>query len=485
MIEGNDVMSGEGIYEMPAQRGGTTGKLKKKRNQWELQQKQRMSEMFLDENISYADCIRAAIDSDKQNHRMSRINHRLRCFKSDGIYQLNKAITSVFGAVSSKEETGMSADGTINMVDIQLADGTRCKAPYGDISLEALGEGSQITINYDDSTHELVVTGKCQQMYMSTIDDIIDETKKLLSNNSIYKAQALEITNVNDPKIINLDAMDNQLMVLSKDVEYALCPIIARLKDPKKCIDRGIPLKYGALLEGGYGTGKTLLAFKLARIAVQNNWIFIYLKDPTLLAEVLRMAKIIDRSGNGALVFLEDIDQVTRGSRDAAMQDILNTLDGGDTKDMNVISLFTTNHIEVIEPTFLRGKRIGTIISMGFLDEDTAKRFLEESFKIGNYEIVEDITEVCKLIAKSNIAPAFMAEIVEAIKARLVFDDRKEVTEQDIHYAIKSYLHQVELSKTKPIEDTPEKQIADNLKKILKIDETDARLQHIEEYIEN
>ena len=28
------------------------------------------------------------------------------------------------------------------------------------------------------------------------------------------------------------------------------------------------------------------------------------------------------------------------------MQDILNTLDGGDTKQMNVIALFTTNHLE-------------------------------------------------------------------------------------------------------------------------------------------
>ena len=58
------------------------------------------------------------------------------------------------------------------------------------------------------------------------------------------------------------------------------------------------------------------------------------------------------------------------------MQDILNTLDGGDTKQMNVISLFTTNHIELIEPTFLRGKRIGSIISLGFLDAKTAKKFV-------------------------------------------------------------------------------------------------------------
>ena len=464
-------------------KAGRTGALKQKKNQWEKQQKQRMAEMFLDEKISYADCIKASLDADKQNHRMSRINHHLRCFKSDGIYQLNKAITGVFGAVVSNEEHGPSVgDQTVNMVDIQLADGTRTKAPYGDIALDSLGEGSMISINYDESKHELLVTGKCQQMYMSIMDDIIEATKHFLATESIYKGQALEITDINDPQILDLSSIDQQLMVLSKSTKYALLPIEARLTEPQICIERGIPLKYGALLEGPYGTGKTLLAFKLAKEAIKNGWIFIYLKDPSLLAEALRMSKIIDRSGHGALIFVEDVDQVTRGDRDAALQDIVNTLDGGDTKDMNVISLFTTNHIELINPTFLRGKRIGTIISMGFLDAETALDFMKQSFQIGNYTIAEDLTEVCNLIAASDIAPAFMAEIVEAVKARLVFEKRNDVKAFDVDYAVKSYLHQVDLAKKKPTTDTPEVLLAKNLKNVV-VSELRADIQAMEERI--
>ena len=468
-------------------KAGRTGALKQKKNQWESQQKQRMAEMFMDPKISYADCIKASIDADKQNHRMSRINHHLRCFKSDGIYQLNKAITGVFGAVVSNEEHGPSVgDQTVNMVDIQLADGTRTKAPYGDIALDSLGEGSMISINYDDSKHELLVTGKCQQMYMTIMDDIIEATKHFLATESIYKGQALEITDINDPQSLDLSSIDQQLMVLSKSTKYALLPIEARLTEPQVCIERVIPLKYGALLEGPYGTGKTLLAFKLAKEAIENGWIFIYLKDPSLLAEALRMSKIIDRSGHGALIFVEDVDQVTRGDRDAALQDIVNTLDGGDTKDMNVISLFTTNHIELINPTFLRGKRIGTIISMGFLDAETAFDFMKQSFQIGNYTIAEDLTEVCNLIANSDIAPAFMAEIVEAVKARLVFEKRNDVKSFDVEYAVKSYLHQVDLAKKKPTTDTPEILLAKNLKTIVTEElrnHVDAALTAMEERI--
>lgn len=231
---------------------GRTGVLKQKKNQWEEQQKDLMSSMMADPKISYADCVKACIDADKQNHRMSRINHHFRCFKNDGIYQLNEAIKGVFGAVVSNEEHGPSVgDQTVNMVDVELADGTRTKAPFGDISLESLGEGSMISINYDDARHELLVTGKCQQMYMTIMDDIVEETKRRLANCSIYKNQAIEISDLNDPHIMNLSHIGDQLMVVSKKTEYSLRPIHARIRRPEECISKGISLKYGTLLSGG------------------------------------------------------------------------------------------------------------------------------------------------------------------------------------------------------------------------------------------
>ncbi len=204
-------------------------------------------------------------------------------------------------------------------------------------------------------------------------------------------------------------------------------------------------------------TGKTLLAFKKAKEAIENGWIFIYLKDPTLLSKVLRLAKVIDKNGKGVLIFVEDIDQVTRGSRNAALQDILNTLDGGDTKDMNVITIFTTNHLELIEPTFLRGKRIGSIISLGFLNKKTAKEFIETAFLKDNYVIeYEGLDPVLDLIAESDIAPAFMAEIVETIKSNLILTDENVVKPEYIRSSVLSYLRQVQLSRKKDTTETVE-----------------------------
>ena len=226
-------------------------------------------------------------------------------------------------------------------------------------------------------------------------------------------------------------------------------------------------MKFGCLLEGPYGTGKTLLAFKLAKEAIANNWIFIYLKDPTLLAETLRLSKVIDQSGNGVIVFVEDIDQVTKGKRDAAMQDILNTLDGGDTKNMNVICLFTTNHIELIEPTFLRGKRIGSVISMGALDKDTAKTFLQVSFPEPQYQLDSNLDEVCTHISELGIVPAFMAEIVEAIKTTLIFSRKTQVTSRDIESRVSLYARQMGLSRVKDVSETPAERLYSSLQECI------------------
>lgn len=464
--------------------GGKSSVLEQKVNQYEMAMKDKFVKIMSQPGIKYADALDYIDNELKQSKKMAKINYRIRCFRNDGIYQLNQAISQVFGTVVSKEQRNPSGESSVQTVDITLADGTRVKAPYGDISLEGLGEGSSININYDSSTHDLVITGKCQFRFSSLMDDIIEVTKHNLRTNSIYKGQALEISDINDPKILDLSGIDRQLMVLSRETEYALRPIYARIMNPTMCLEKGIPLKFGALLEGGYGTGKTLLAFKLAKKAVANNWMFIYLKDPKLLAEALRMSKIIDQSGHGVLIFVEDIDQVTRGNRDSAMQDILNTLDGGDTKDMNVITLFTTNHIELIEPTFLRGKRVGTIISMGPLDAETAEQFIRKSFEIGCYTILDDLTDVCKFIEASHIAPAFMAEIIEKVKSMMVLANQCEVKADDIKYSVQSYLRQVELSRTKDMSVTPEKKFVDSLLDILHLPKNEETMRRFIKMVE-
>lgn len=331
-----------------------------------------------------------------------------------------------------------------------------------------MGENACISIGYNNEKQMLYVSGSCQYRFQHLIDQIIDRTNQLLNTDSIYKNQAFEINaNINggQPILMDLSNIDKEIMILSEETEYALLPLKARILKAQDCIKNNIPLKFGCLLEGPYGTGKTLLAFKLAKEAIENNWSFVYLKSPQLLATTLRMSKTLDKNGNGIIVFVEDIDQVTRGERNDALQDILNTLDGGDTKHMNVISLFTTNHLELIEPTFLRGKRIGSIISMTYLNAQTAKKYID--FFCDGLTLEGDFEKIYDFIEQSKIAPAFMAEIIENVKSNLVMSG--ETTIKDTHFkvCIQSYLRQVELSKTKDTSMSKEKLLANSLNDVL------------------
>lgn len=449
-------------------------------SKYEQEQKEKFIQVMSDPRMRYSDALNFVENEIKQSKRMATFNYKILCFMNDGVYQLNRAIQEVFGIVSAaKNDNPSGGDDTVNTIEVVLADGRRVKVPYGDIDLADLGEGSVISISYNGNDHHLYIKGKCQFKFTTLIDDIIDRAKELLANDSIYKSQALEIADLNNPVVMDLSNIDREMMVLSEDTVLGLRPLQSRIKYPEKCAERGIPLKYGALFEGPYGTGKTLLAFKLIQEAIQNNWVSVYLKDPTLLAETIRLCKVIDGTGHGVVIFVEDIDQVTRGKRDAAMQDILNTLDGGDTKGMNVITLFTTNHLELIEPTFLRGKRIGKVISLGALDEATAKEFIEHSFQDG-YELQGDFVPVHKQIKESNIAPAFMAEIVESVKSDMIFmDDTKVVLPQYIKVAVESYLRQVGLAQKKDMSETPETKLAESLREVTGITSVEKKVDQL------
>lgn len=429
--------------------GTQTTALTKRVNQYEEKQKQKLVELG-QSTKPWRDILKYLANEIKLAGKMSNFNYEILCFRSDGCYHLNRAIEEIYGVSQGKgDDKPSGGEANLETLDIELADGTRLKVPYGKIALPEAGEGANIDINYDKSKNLLHVTGSCEFQWASMIDDIVERTKLLLNTESIYQSQAIELESDFEPKIINLSNIDNEFMVLSKETQQEMKPLDSRILHPEKCIAKGIPLKLGVLLEGPYGTGKTLFAFKIAKKAISNNWTFIYLKEPKLLATTLKLSKTLDKSGNGIIVFVEDIDQVTTGDRDKAMQDILNTLDGGDTKGMNVISMFTTNHITQINPTFLRGKRIGSIISMGPLTADTALQYMAHTFR-GQYDLkLEGMDIVCKRIEKCGIVPAFMAEICEKVKSNMVFEeDGTPIEAIHIDTSLTAYLRQVGLATT-------------------------------------
>lgn len=189
---------------------------------------------------------------------------------------------------------------------------------------------------------------------------------------------------------------------------------------------------------------------------------------------------MLSENGRGTVIFAEDIDQVL-SKRDNSTNEISLMMDGGESKNKNVITILTTNHIELIDPTFLRGKRIGSIVTLTFPDTKTAQAIIESVMVDENgMSILEDsCLEAAEMIEKLEIVPAFIMEILDRVKSHLLYEERNLVNCQDIINSINSYKEQMDIARLKKVGRSKEEQLSDALLNVLDIQGIKKDLEYI------
>ena len=195
----------------------------------------------------------------------------------------------------------------------------------------------------------------------------------------------------------------------------------------------------------------------------RNNWTFIYLKQTQHIAAALKIAELY----SPAVLFSEDIDQAVQGDRDEALNNILNTLDGIDTKDKPIITILTTNNEEKIHAGFLRAGRIDTVVFMGPPEASTASRFVK--LYAGNLAAPDvDLVKVGE--AFSGFVPAFIAEAVQKAKRAVIHRERSsniegKVTTEDFLLAAQALIKHRDMVNNRKTKSEPEV-IFESLKKL-------------------
>lgn len=407
----------------------------------------------------YDKAILEAADKIHAKNQVVSLDYIVKGFYKETLYALSLAVTEVMGDFFLSTKKGSSGDIAPRLISINLPNGEEVKVPLGKIPLIEYGSDCFIEAFYDEEENELNITSKIRQSGEGIIKQIVDATKRLVQEQSIYKGRALtldfnESGEIYDPEFLDLSSVNPDKILYSKKILDGLVPILARIKHKDACIEQNLDLKLGVLMEGPYGTGKTLTAFNIANIAVKHNWTFFYVKNCKYIAQTLKIAENYARNGDGVVIFTEDIDQILKGERGQTIQDVVNTLDGGENKNLPIISIFTTNHIEVIEPTFLRGKRIGSLISFEMLDQDTATQFIEKLVVDKNDKSLMVDGDISLAVeALCGIAPAFASEIIDKAKAFMIERGDGKITQEDIVISANSYKAQMEYAICKKIEE--------------------------------
>jgi len=241
--------------------------------------------------------------------------------------------------------------------------------------------------------------------YRTHIEAFFQVVDQELRTGSIYRGKA--ITGGGEPNFLDTDAIDPDKVVYSPDTMVQLdTNMWSLLRYTDNMRKNGITLKRAVLVEGPYGTGKTLAGMLTAKEAVANGWTFILARPgQDDLMEVLETAQLYAP----AVVWYEDIDTIGKGHSDMQISRLLDVLDGITNKGTEVLAGFTTNHAHKIQKGVLRPGRLDAVIHIGHLDADGFQKLVRTTIPKGQLGEV-DFDAVGK--AFDGLLPAFAKEAI-------------------------------------------------------------------------
>ncbi len=344
-------------------------------------------------------------------------------FPWDGAHALDQVLVNMFGWAPSVTKPGgfFRPPEPPALVAIEVAFGKVVNVPWGRFNIPTVDGYIECDTNRKDNLIRFQITAVVKRKDESTVKALFKNVRDYLATNSIYRGKAIKLRfrqdngdalQMPEPKFMNTDSINPSCLIYSHEVQRSietnLFTPIRRIRD---CIANNIPVKRGVMLGGPYGTGKTLAAFVDRKYAVEAGLTFIYVQRADELDDAISFAKLY---GNpAAVLFCEDIDRSLKGERTVKIDDILNTIDGIDSKSLNLITVLTSNHLEDINPAMLRPGRLDAIIEVLPPDAEAAERLIR--FYGGDaIDADTDLTEAGQRLA--GTIPAIIAEVVKRAK---------------------------------------------------------------------
>jgi hypothetical protein len=204
----------------------------------------------------------------------------------------------------------------------------------------------------------------------------------------------------------------------------------------------GRSTRYGMLLHGRPGTGKTLAARYLAQACKGYTVVLVNNAEPGLIRHSCMTARLLAPS----LVILEDVDLVAEERSSnlniAVMRELLDEMDGFGTEN-HCIFLLTTNRPEVLEPALAgRPGRIDQAVEFPLPDAECRQRL----FELYGQGLDLSWIELDRWVEQTDgVSPAFIKEVLR--KATLIAAERGERSEpmriqnKDFDQALQELVH--------------------------------------------
>jgi transitional endoplasmic reticulum ATPase len=397
-------------------------------------------------------------------------------FPWDGAHALKLALGEIYGWFNMEPTPNFFGKNPPTMISVEVAPGQTKPIPWGRFSVPNIpsAEGYLETgVTMHQQRQVFMLTASIRRKYEAEFKRIADKVREVLSTASLYRGKAFRLhfteensilggsTKAAEASFMRLSGKETEMLVLPRDVERQvatnLFTPIERMEDIRRF---GMPIKRGIGLAGRFGVGKTMIASACAERCVKNNMTFIMCNKASDFADALRFAT----QYQPAMVFAEDIDRVLSGSRTVSMDNILNTVDGIESKGSEIIVVLTTNSLETINEAMLRPGRLDAIIVIKSPDAEAVERLIRQ-YAQGRLEEGIDLTHTGEIL--QGQIPAVIAEAVQRAKlAQLklspvgVQPDDFRLSAAALEEAAMSMVEQVNMLSNRPVEETEKDRFA-------------------------
>lgn len=352
----------------------------------------------------------------------------------DSAVAVYRAMVKIYGLVSPQARQTFFGKVPPEFLSVRVGPGAKdfISVPTGRVVLPNVEAPVDIHLH----PKGVYIIGEVHKADRARILEIAVEARQLIKSDSVYKSKSITI-NVDEegqlqlteqPEFMDLSAVKESDLIHPRDVTKLIqSTVFTPLKHTDACRKNGIPLKRGILMSGPYGTGKTLTARVTAKVANDNGWTFMTLSRSQGLKAALELAKMYQP----CVIFAEDMDRAG-DRRNEKVNDLVNQLDGVDTKNAEIMVVLTTNFIDNIDPSLLRPGRFDAVIHLRNCDPETAERLVRlYSGKLMPEDA--DLKEASE--ALDDVPASSVRETVERAKLVMLSEDRKTLCGDDVYVA--------------------------------------------------
>jgi len=382
--------------------------------------------LVLPENMKIDDAISMLQRQKKYDEEVVVLTREVPCFPWDGALAMTNAMKHLFGWVNAEPIPTMFGELPPKIIQVEVGYARKQGVPWGQFSLPGVNGvvSTGYAMNGNPQMVQFKMTAKVRRLDSAAVTKLFDLTEQYVQESSIYRGQAIKIRFTNQdgepcdlpmPQFLDLSQVKTNELVYSKDIQASVETNLFTLLDhTEACRRAGIPLKRGILFEGPYGVGKSLAARCTAKKATDNGWTYLYCERADELDRMVKFA----HQYQPAVIFCEDIDRVVAGERSTRMDDVLNIIDGIESKGTEIVIVLTTNFVGRINKAMLRPGRLDAIISIRPPDAEAVQRLIMQ-YSRGQLAIQNeaDMETLCAVGQKlAGKVPAVIRECVERAK---------------------------------------------------------------------